>query len=148
MEIKIRKAAVSDFAAIFSLIHELSVFEKTPYKLTNSLERMIKEENYFHAFVAINTDDEIIGYATYNIVYYTWVGKSIYMDDLYVKSAYRGVGAGSKLIQHVIDFAKESGFHKVRWQVSEWNTPAIAFYKKLGAEIDAVEKNCDLILSK
>jgi ribosomal protein S18 acetylase RimI-like enzyme len=147
MEISIRKAVVDDFAAIFSLIRELSFFEKTPHKLTNSLETMLLEHRFFNAFVAVNPEKEIVGYATYNTVYYTWVGKSIYMDDLYVKAAYRSTGIGSKLIQKVIDFAKEAGFHKVRWQVSEWNTAAIAFYKKLGADIDSVEKNCDLILS-
>ena len=146
MDIKIRKANSADFASILSLIKELSVFEKVPHKMTNSLDKMYKEQNFFHAFVGVNQKDEIIGYATYNHVYYTWVGKSIYMDDLYVKTDYRSQGVGSKLISAVVQYAKQTECHKVRWQVSEWNTPAIIFYKKLGAEIDAIEKNCDFIL--
>ena len=111
-----------------------------------AIELMESEKDHFYAFVAVTLDEEVVGYATYNTVYYTWSGKSIYMDDLYVKSSHRSQGIGSQLIQAVINHAKGSGCHKVRWQVSEWNAPAIAFYKKLGAEINAVEKNCDLML--
>jgi RimJ/RimL family protein N-acetyltransferase len=46
----------------------------------------------------------------------------------------------------VIEFAKNSQCHKLRWQVSAWNKPAIEFYKNIGATIDNVEQNCDLIL--
>ena len=142
----IRKHHASDLPQIYSLIKELSIFEKVPHRLINSLERMIAEQNHFHAFVAVNNQNEILAYATYNLIYYTWVGKSIYMDDLYVKSEYRGQGIGRDLIESVLTFAKENGCHKVRWQVSEWNERAIEFYKSLGAEIDAVEKNCEVII--
>jgi len=49
------------------------------------------------------------------------------------------------LINEVIAFAKTENCKKLRWQVSEWNQPAIDFYKSLGATVDAVESNCDLI---
>ncbi|MGI9545319.1 MAG: GNAT family N-acetyltransferase [Cyclobacteriaceae bacterium] len=68
------------------------------------------------------------------------------MDDLYVQSNYRGKGIGTKFIEQVVDFAKETGCHRLRWQVSNWNAPAIEFYKSLGAEITDVEWNCDLLL--
>ena len=68
------------------------------------------------------------------------------MDDLYVQSDYRGSGIGTKFIKKVINFAKESSCHKLRWQVSNWNTPAVDFYKSLGAEITNEEWNCDLLL--
>lgn len=50
------------------------------------------------------------------------------------------------LINKVISFAKDSNCNKLRWQVSNWNKPAIDFYKNLGAEINEVERNCDLII--
>lgn len=146
MSFRIRTYIESDLPQIYNLIKELSIFEKVPQRLTNTLEMMISERAHFHAFVAVTPSDEVLGYATYNPIYYTWVGKSIYMDDLYVKHEYRGQGIGTQLIQAVIHHAKEKGCHKVRWQVSEWNVQAISFYKSLGAEIDAVEKNCDLII--
>lgn len=71
----------------------------------------------------------------------------MYMDDLYVKRDFRGNGLGTKLIKKVIEKAKSDKCNKLRWQVSEWNQPAINFYKNLGATVDSVESNCDLSLS-
>jgi len=122
------------------------MFEKLPDKMTNSVHIMEKESEYLNGFVVLE-NDRIIGYATYFYAYYTWIGKSMYMDDLYVKSEYRGKGIGASLIKSVIEKAKEDKCKKLRWQVSEWNKPAIDFYKNLGAAIDSVESNCDLSLS-
>jgi RimJ/RimL family protein N-acetyltransferase len=64
----------------------------------------------------------------------------------YVTPQFRGNAIGTHLIDRVIRYAKETGCHRLRWQVSEWNKPAIDFYRKIGAEIDSVEQNCDLML--
>lgn len=114
--------------------------------MSNSVDKMIAEQEYFNGFAAINDLGKIVGYVNYFFAYYTWIGKSLYMDDLYVKEEFRGHGIGTKLINEVIKHAKSTNCHKVRWQVSEWNKPAIDFYKSLGASIDNVESNCDLIL--
>jgi GNAT superfamily N-acetyltransferase len=68
------------------------------------------------------------------------------MDDLYVKEKYRKNGIGKRLLDVVIEFARKEKCGKVRWQVSNWNKDAQDFYKKMGAKIDDVELNCDLIL--
>lgn len=148
MEIDIRNAEENDFQQIVGLFNEFAMFEKLPGKMTNSVDRMIGEKDFFSCFVAVTSDNIIIGYASYFFCYYTWIGKSLYMDDLYVKTEYRTKGIGTKLMNKVIEFAKESNCHKLRWQVSEWNKPAVEFYKNIGAEIDSVEQNCDLILDK
>ncbi len=67
------------------------------------------------------------------------------MDDLYIKEQYRGKGIGTLLINTVIKHAEKEKCDRLRWQVSEWNKPAISFYKSLGAKIDETEKNCDII---
>lgn len=146
MNITIRPAMVEDFGAIVELFREFAHFEYLDERMTNSVEQMKAETEYFNCFVAVNKQHEIVGYATYFFAYFTWTGKSLYMDDLYVKESYRGAGIGKILINKVIDFAKASGCHKLRWQVSDWNAPAISFYKGLGAVIDAQERNCDLDL--
>ncbi|MDD4968715.1 MAG: GNAT family N-acetyltransferase [Paludibacter sp.] len=148
MEIRIRNADESDFLQIVNLFKEFASFEKLPEKMINSVERMTGEKDFFNCFVAVTNDNIIIGYVSYFFCYYTWIGKSLYMDDLYVKPEYRATGIGTMLITKVIDFAKESNCHKLRWQVSEWNKPAIEFYTKIGAEIEHSEQNCDLILEK
>ncbi|MBP1640513.1 MAG: family N-acetyltransferase [Bacteroidetes bacterium] len=145
MDIGIRDVEEKDFTQIVALFHEFAAFEKLPDKMTNSVEKMHNEKEFFHCFVAATADNRIVGYVTFFFGYYTWIGKSLYMDDLYVKPEYRAAGIGTMLINRVIALAKASECHKLRWQVSEWNKPAIAFYKHLGAEIDGTEQNCDLI---
>lgn len=146
MDIKIRSAEESDFVQILDLFKEFALFENLPDRMTNSLERMMQEKEFFNCFVAETNDKRIVGYATYFFSYYTWIGKCLYMDDLYVKQEFRAQGIGTKLINRVIEFAKSSQCHKLRWQVSNWNHPAIDFYKSLGASIDDIERNCDLRL--
>ena len=146
MNITIRPATKDDFGAILELFKEFAHFENLDDRMTNSVERMNAEKEYFNCLVAVNNQDEIVGYATYFFSYFTWTGKSLYMDDLYVKESYRGSGIGTLLINKVISFANANGCHKLRWQVSDWNAPAIGFYKSLGAVIDAQERNCDLDL--
>jgi len=135
----------NDFECLIQLFHEFAVFEKLPEKMTNTVEQMKKEKEYFHGFVIKNEKEEILGYVTYFFSYYTWTGKSLYMDDLYIRPAYRGQGLGTMLIKKVITFAQEQHCRKLRWQVSNWNEPAIEFYKSLGAEISDIEMNCDLM---
>ncbi len=146
MDISIREATENDYWAIVEMFKEFAHFEHLDERLVNTVERMTEEKEYFHCFVAVNPQDEILGYATHFFAYFTWTGKSLYMDDLYVREKYRGAGIGKLLINKVIDFAKSTGCHKVRWQVSDWNAPAIGFYKSLGAVVDAQERNCDLDL--
>jgi GNAT superfamily N-acetyltransferase len=144
MEIEIRPVKESDFKLLIELFREFATFEKLPEKMTNTVEKMMEDREYFHCFVAVDRQNEIVGYVTYFFSYYTWIGKSLYMDDLYVRPEFRSAGIGTMLINRVIAFAKTENCRKLRWQVSEWNKPAIEFYRKLGAEIDGTEQNCDL----
>jgi GNAT superfamily N-acetyltransferase len=147
MNIKIRSVEERDFAQIVELFKEFATFEKLPEKMTNSVDKMLAEKDFFTCFVAETEDKKIVGYATYFFCYYTWIGKSLYMDDLYVKPAYRASGIGTMLINKVIEFARDSQCRKLRWQVSGWNKPAIGFYTNIGATIEDTEHNCDLILN-
>lgn len=143
MKITIRKANEDDFSSILGLIKELALFEKAPEKVTNTVEQMKSEKDFFKCFVALNETHEIIGIALYFYAYYTWVGKSLYLDDLYVKEAYRGNKIGSKLLEKIFETAKKENCKRVRWQVLDWNTNAINMYKNCGANIDEEWFNCD-----
>ncbi|MEP7144451.1 MAG: GNAT family N-acetyltransferase, partial [Ferruginibacter sp.] len=147
MSITIRKAGQHDFPAILSLINEFALFQKTPAKVTITLEQMEKEKGFFQCFVAETDQHTIIGFASFFIAYYSWTGKALYLDDLYVTESYRNKKIGAQLLNAVIDLAKKEQCKKLRWQVSNWNENAIGFYKKIGATIDDVEINCDLELS-
>lgn len=142
MKINIRKAGEEDFPSILSLIRELATFEKAPEKVTNSVEQMNREKDFFHCFVAETERGEIIGMALYFFAYYTWVGKSLYLDDLYVKESFRKHGTGAALLRKIFEVASAEGCKRVRWQVLNWNETAIRMYKKSGAEIDDEWLNC------
>ncbi len=144
--IHIRLAEEADFPQLVALYREFATFEKLPHRMINTVEKMKAEKDLFHCYVAETPAKHIAGYVSCFHCYYTWSGKSFYMDDLYIQPAYRGQGLGTRLVETVIAYAKDSGCGKLRWQVSNWNTQAIAFYKSLGAEIDNVERNCDLVL--
>jgi diamine N-acetyltransferase len=146
MNVTIRKAREQDFPAILSLIKEFSVFQKTPGKVTITLEQMIKEKNLFQCLIAETGDKEIAGFASYFFTYYSWTGKGLYLDDLYIKDAFRKQSIGKKLLDAVIRLAKDEQCKKVRWLVSGWNKNAIEFYKKMGAVVDDTDLICDLSL--
>jgi GNAT superfamily N-acetyltransferase len=145
MNYDIKLAAEEDFSGILALIQEFATFQKTPGKVTISLQQMRGGQHLFNAFIAI-ADDRIIGFASFFPAWYSWSGKALYLDDLYVQDAYRNMGIGKALLDAVINKARAENCIKLSWQVSNWNTNAIEFYKKIGAEIDEVEINCDLRL--
>ena len=146
MNVVIRKGTPEDFPAIFKLIQEFSVFQKTPEKVTVTLDQMVENQDLFQCFVVEHEDTRLIGFASFFMAYYSWSGKALYLDDLYVQKEYRGHQIGTQLLDKLIDYANLEQCKKVRWQVSHWNTHAIEFYKKMGADIDATEFNCDLYL--
>ncbi len=143
MIINIRKATETDFPAILGLIKELALFEKAPEKVTNSVEQMNEEKQFFRCIVAESKTGEIVGMALYFFAYYTWVGKSLYLDDLYVKEIYRKMKIGTALLNEVMEIARTENCKRVRWQVLNWNENAIQMYRKAGAVIDGEWFNCD-----
>ncbi|WP_319502203.1 GNAT family N-acetyltransferase [uncultured Draconibacterium sp.] len=143
MDINIRKATEKDFPAIFGLITELAEYEESLDKVSNSLELMYEQKDYFNCYVAETEEKEIIGMALYYFSYYTWVGKTLYLDDLYVKEAWRGNGLGTRLMDKMFEVAKAEKCNRFRLQVLNWNEPAIKLYEKSGFTVDKTWYNCD-----
>jgi GNAT superfamily N-acetyltransferase len=144
MNITIRKGTEADFESVFSLVLELAKFQGAPERVKNSVEQMKSEQDFFQCFVAETENKEIVGMASYFFAYYTWVGKSLFLDDLYVKKSHRGGKIGSRLLQRIFEVAKSEQCKRVRWLVSKWNQDAITFYRKIGAEIDEDVFVCDV----
>lgn len=142
-EINIISISEEHFDGLLNLFKEFAEFQQSSDKMLNTIDRMKEDREYINGLVAVNRNNDIIGYVTFFFAYYTWSGKSLYMDDLYIQPAYRGSGLGTTLIKKVILLAEISKCAKLRWQVSKWNISAIGFYKKLGAVVDDVEMNCD-----
>ncbi|MDA8886415.1 GNAT family N-acetyltransferase [Bacteroidia bacterium] len=137
-KVTIRKAKQTDVPVMLELIKELAVFENAPLEVANTEERMIEDgfgvDKIYDAFVA-EIDNKIVGTAITYYRYSTWKGKCLYLEDLIISEAYRGLGAGQQLFNYCIDFGKENNCKKMIWQVLDWNQPAIDFYKKYGAHL-------------
>jgi GNAT superfamily N-acetyltransferase len=66
--------------------------------------------------------------------YSTWQGKhGIYLEDLFIKPEFRGRGYGKALLQHLARICNEQSYGRFQWWVLDWNSPAIEFYRSLGA---------------
>ncbi len=143
MNYSIRLSTEEDYPQILAFIKELALFEKAPDKVLNTVEFMKQEKHLFGCYVAVSETEEVVGIALYFFAYFTWIGKSLYLDDLYVKPEYRNLGIGSELLKHIFKLAKDENCRRLRWQVINWNTQAIELYRKVGATIDEEWINCD-----
>ena len=143
MKYTIRVAEEKDYPGIIELIKELAEFERALGKVINTPEYMEKEKDLFGCFLAIDENEKIIGMALYFYAYFTWVGKSLYLDDLYVRPEYRENGIGTALLDKIFKLARKENCRRLRWQVLNWNEQAINLYRKVGATIDNEWINCD-----
>jgi GNAT superfamily N-acetyltransferase len=134
----IRKGNPEDMRSVLGLIQELAIFEKEPEAVVISEEDLIRdgfgEKPLFHVFVA-EVEEEIVGIALYYYRYSTWKGKTIHLEDLIVKEKMRGTGLGSALYAEIMKQGKRDNVRRVEWNVLDWNTPAVDFYKNSGARI-------------
>jgi len=147
-DIIIRKGGKEDLPAVLGLIRELALFEKAPEQVTNTVKDMENDcfgKNPAFDFYVAELNNEVVGMAVYFIKYSTWKGKGLYLDDLYVTEKHRGKGIGKKLFDQIIAEAKNQNAKQLHWQVLDWNTPAIEFYKKYNASIDAEWLDCKIL---
>lgn len=145
--ITIRRAEESDTAAIISLVKELALFEKAPHEVTvtaqDYLENGFKDKKLFDCNLAFY-DDELVGFSLWYFRFSTWKGKRFYLEDLYVKESFRGLGIGKLLLNLAIEEAKNTKCSGMMWQVLDWNEPAIEFYKKYNVVMDGEWINVNL----
>jgi GNAT superfamily N-acetyltransferase len=145
----IREGKIEDLPRVLELVKELALYEKAPEQVTNTLE-MMQEDGFgpnpiFGLFVAEkNSTGEIIGISIFYYRYSTWKGKRLYLEDIVVTESERGHGAGKLLFDRTMVKCIEANCTGMMWQVLDWNTPAINFYQKYGAELDSGWINCNL----
>lgn len=141
---KIRKASENDLPELFKLIQKFAEYLGKGDFVKCTIEDFQKLQDHFICFLAEADNHEIVGYALCFYSFHTWTGKAIYLDDLFVKEEYRGNSIGKLLIDKLVSFAKENNCTKVEWEVLNWNTKAINFYKKLAAIVGDDNLNCYL----
>ena len=137
-ELIIRKARKDDCTHIMDMIYELAVYEGMEDQVELSEQTLLRDgfesdPPFFHSKIA-EINGKAIGYALYYYMYSTNEGgQLLYLEDIYVKEAYRGQGYGKKLFKAIAEEAKKENCKCIQWTVLKWNSKAIDFYKSLGA---------------
>lgn len=137
MSLTIRRARPEDSAEIFALICELAEYERLSHEV-EATEAMISDALFsdhprLYCEIA-EWNGEVAGFAVWFLNCSTFAGRfGIYLEDLFVRPAYRGHGIGKALLAHLARTCVDKGWARLQWTVLDWNEPSIAFYKSLGA---------------
>jgi len=136
--LKIRPATIDDAALLASLILELAEYDQLAQEVGVTAEAIARDgfgpHPKFRAVIA-ELDGQAAGYAVFFEFYSTFQARTgLFVDDIFVRPQFRKKGIGRALLAHVARIAWQEGYFCMRWEVLDWNTPAIEFYKRLGAE--------------
>jgi ribosomal protein S18 acetylase RimI-like enzyme len=138
MPISIREIAENDVAAIVSLMREFAEYENLSEYCTVTEERLYATMFGASAFVdglIFFDDDAAIAYALFYPSFSSFRGeRGLFLEDIYISEEYRRHNLGEKMLREIAHIAKERGCERIDFHVLDWNTPAVNFYLKHGAE--------------
>ena len=134
----IREAQPSDVPVILGMIRELAEYERLLHMVVateESLPRSLFGSRPYAEALLAEVGGEAVGFALYFHNFSTFLGKpGLYLEDLFVKPAFRGRGIGKALLSRVARIAVERDCGRMEWSVLDWNEPSIRFYESLGAK--------------
>jgi GNAT superfamily N-acetyltransferase len=138
MATTIRPATAADVPQILDFVRALAAYERELDAVTATEADLLRDgfgpNPFFYCLIA-EQDSVPAGFAFYFFSYSTWLGRpGLYLEDLFVHPEFRGLGIGKALLQQVAAIAVEKGCPRLQWEVLDWNTPAIEFYRAMGAE--------------
>lgn len=137
-KIIIRKATKKDIHIIYEMINGLAAYEKRPNDMTGSIEMLkywLFEKKLATAVIAKNNDGKPIGYAIYYPVFASFSAHAnAHLEDLFIKSEYRGRGYGKEFFLKLSKMVLNDGYSKLEWSCLDWNLSSIEFYKKIGSK--------------
>jgi len=138
MAITIRTATPADVPEILRFIRALAAYEREPDAVSATEAGLLRDgfgPNPFYSSLIAEQDGLPAGFALFFFNYSTWLGRpGLYLEDIFVDPEFRGLGIGKALLQKVAAIALEKGCLRLQWEVLDWNTPAIDFYRAMGAE--------------
>ena len=134
----IRSATPADIPQILTFIRALAAYEREPDAVTATEAGLLRDgfgSNPFYSCLIAEHEGRPAGFALYFFNYSTWMGRpGIYLEDIFVEPEFRGLGIGKALLKQVAAVAVEKNCPRLQWEVLDWNTPAIEFYRAMGAE--------------
>lgn len=145
----IRPATINDAALLAGMILELAEYEKLAHEAAVTAESLARDgfgpKPKFRALIA-ELDGKPAGYAVFFEFYSTFQGRTgLFLEDIYVRPHLRKQGIGQALLARVARITCDENYFCMRWEVLDWNKPAIDFYNKLGAVFMDEWKNVMLI---
>jgi GNAT superfamily N-acetyltransferase len=137
-DVTIRDAHAGDVERIFAWIVELATYERAADQVTGTTsllrEALFGESPSAEAVIA-EVDGEPAGFALFHGTFSTWECRpGIWLEDLYVPPERRRTGVGAALLSHLAGLTRDRGCARLEWAALDWNTPALRFYDKLGAD--------------
>ena len=137
MNLTFRYAKKSDTLLILKFIKELADYENMLDEVIATeelLEEWLFEKKKAEVIFAI-ADEKEVGFALFFHNFSTFLGRAgIYLEDLYVKPEYRGLGYGKEILKELARIAVERGCGRLEWWCLDWNKPSIDFYLSMGSE--------------
>ena len=137
-QVTIRFAQPGDVEVIYGLIVELATYERAPEQVVGTPEMLARElfgERPSAEALIAEIDGEPVGFALFHGTFSTWECRAgIWLEDLYVPPEHRRLGVGGKLLSELAKITMQRGCARLEWTALNWNTPALDFYAKVGAE--------------
>jgi GNAT superfamily N-acetyltransferase len=135
--LSIRPATVGDAPLLVALIRDLAEYDRLANEVSMIEDDILRDgfgpKPKFRAVIA-EWDSQVAGYALFYEFYSSFQGRAgLFLDDLFVRPAFRQKGIGKQLLAHVAGISWREGYFCMRWEVLDWNKPAIEFYRNLGA---------------
>ncbi|WP_316161437.1 GNAT family N-acetyltransferase [Bradyrhizobium sp. SZCCHNRI20481] len=149
MPLSIRSARPDDIGSVFALIRELADYEKLSHEVSASEADIAAALFCAHPTLFCDIAEwngEVAGFAVWFVNFSTFAGKpGIYLEDLFVRPAFRRNGIGQALLGHLARTCVKRNWARLQWSVLDWNAPSITFYKSLGAELMDDWKLCKVM---
>jgi diamine N-acetyltransferase len=146
MALSIHRARPEESGLIFSLLRELAEYEKLTHEVVateSGIAEALFGNNPILFCEIAEWDGKSAGFAVWFFNFPTFAGRrGIYLEDLFVRPAFRGRGIGKALLVHLAKLCVENDWSRLQWSVLDWNTPSIEFYKSLGADMMDEWKLC------
>jgi GNAT superfamily N-acetyltransferase len=144
--ITISPATEADVPVILSFIRALAEYEKLSAQCVATEEglraTLFGKRPYAEALIA-RVDGVPVGQAIFFHNYSTFLARpGMYIEDIFVLPEHRGRGAGKALLRRVAEIARERNCGRLEWSVLDWNTPAIEFYERCGADVMPDWRSC------
>ena len=138
-ELILRSATPADVPVLFRLIQALAEYEKLSHAVTGNAdalkEHLFGSRPYAEAILG-EYAGQSVGFALFFTNYSTFLTQpGIYLEDIFVLPDYRRLGIGKAILTHLAQLAVERGCGRLEWSVLDWNEPAIAFYRRIGASV-------------